>query len=190
MKSKGRAMKSVRVGRDPRRCEPAGRLCGLGLACRHERVAVGHDQCRLADPGKHQGGNAAVRQPGGAVREGEPLDQGQVRRVSMDRPDVRGEAGRGHAADRLHRAVHRRSHARRQRTARRPHERGEGTAVLLQVQPRGHRGGHRLEEAGRRSPDRGLRAGAPLQPQALRSSRARTRTSRRRPGPRSRPTRS
>ena len=150
----------------------------------------GHDQRRIADPGQHARSRQAVQQPGRAVREGQPVDQGQAGRVPVDRADVRREARRRDAADRVRGAVHRRADARRQRPARRPDRRGQGAAVLLEVQPGGPRRGHRRRRARssrcRRAPTR-----RPCTTTASCSRRrASTRTSRRRRGRRSARTRS
>ena len=86
-------------------------------------------------PGSTHAGDPAVQRAGRPVREGQPDDQGQAGRVPVDRPDLRRQARRRHAADRVRGAVHRRAHARRQRPARRPDGRGQEAAVLLEVQP-------------------------------------------------------
>ena len=92
----------------------------------------------------------------------------------MDRAHVRGEARRRHAADGVRGAVHGRSDARRQRPARRPDGRREGSAVFLQVQQGGACRGHRLQGADRCAPEGCLRASAALQPQAVLAGRARS----------------
>ena len=104
--------------------------------------------------------------------------------------DVRGEARRGDAADRVHRPVHRRALARRERSARQPDEVREGASVLQQVQPGGDRRGHRRQGPGHRDPDRRLRPGAAATTASSSARRASTPTTRRRPGRSSRPTRS
>ena len=142
-----------------------------------------YDQRRLADPGQHAGGDPAVQQPGHGVREGQPdrsrssrsSTSGPARRSPPSSPPARcrrcsrcrsptpGRSGdNGQLADMT--------------------RRGQGAAVLREVQPGGHRRGHDVEGQDRRAAEGGVRAGAALQPQALRSRPASTRTSRRRPG--------
>ncbi len=136
---------------------------------------------------------AAIQQfnaAGRAVREGEPVDQGQAGRVPVDGADVRREARGGDAADGVRGAVHRRPHARRQRPARRPDRR---TRRRCRTSPSTTR------RSSPRAPTR--RAGssrcrrAPTRRRCTTTAscsrrRASTRTSRRRRGRRSAPTRS
>ena len=79
-------------GHDRRRHrgEPAGRVRQLDLERVRERSSAkhGHDQRRVADPGQHAGGDAAVQQPGHGVREG------QSRRSRSSRSSTSGPARR------------------------------------------------------------------------------------------------
>ena len=78
-------------GRDPRRCEPAGSLCGLDLPCRHELVAVGHDQRRIVDSGQHQG----RRPPSSTLRS-----RNSRRRTRESRSSRSSTSGRGRRSPR------------------------------------------------------------------------------------------
>ena len=78
--------------------------------------------------------------------------------------DVRGEARRRNAADRVRGAVHRRPHARRQRAARRPDVACEGAALLREVQQGSPRRRHRREGPDHRPAEGCVRAGTALQP--------------------------
>ena len=112
MKSKGRAMPSIRMGATVAAVSLLAVACRLGLESRDELDADGHDQRRVADPRKHEGGDAGVQRSGRRVREGEPDDQGQLGPVPVDGADVRREARRRNAADGVHGPVHRRALAR------------------------------------------------------------------------------
>ena len=98
------------------------------------------------DPRQHAGGVQAVQRPGQGVREGEPRHHDQVGRVPVDRPDVRGQARRRHAAD-VFTCRSPTPDAGRQRPARRHHRRGRRHCRTQQVQPGRHRRGHRRRTA-------------------------------------------
>ena len=101
MKSKGRAMKSVRVGATLAAVSLLAVCAGsISHAATSSSQSVTISVASLI-PGSTKAATQQFAQSGGGVREGKPLNQGQLRRVSMDGADVRGEARRGHAADRL-----------------------------------------------------------------------------------------
>ena len=108
--------------------------------------------------------------------------------VPVDRPDVRGQARRRHAADGLHGAVHRRPHARAERPARRPHASRSrrcrtSRSTTRPSSPRARRRTARSSPCRPRPTRRRCTTTARCSPRP-----GSTRTSRRRPGPRSQPT--
>ena len=132
------------------------------LLGRRRRGDSGKTELRVATfpPGADAAAYDGVRRAGGAVRGREPRHRHHRRRVRVGGPDVRRAARRRQPARRLHRAVHRRQDAARERPAHGRHRRDGRARLRRQLQPDHPRRRHRRRRPHLRLPAPGLRAWA------------------------------